>query len=104
MLRARTTARPRRGSLARLTPKGARWAAAGRERGATTKFPDSGGFLPRFAAPRLAAGDDDLTPTELRRGGRLLGGALSWDTPKHLAAFEPGGPFFGLAAPDDVIV
>ena len=55
-------------------------------------------------APRLAAGDDDLTPTALRRGGRTLGGALSWETPKHIAPFEKGSPFFGLAAPDEVTV
>ena len=58
----------------------------------------------RFAGTRLAAGDDDLTPSELRRGGRLLGGALSWETPKHIAPFEAGSPFFGLAAPEEVTV
>ena len=52
----------------------------------------------------LAAGDDTLTPTALRRGGRLLGGALSWETPKHIAPFETDSPFFGLAAPDEVTV
>ena len=61
-------------------------------------------MLVRFAGARLAAGDDDLTPTALRRGGRTLGGALSWDTPKHVAPFEKGSPFFGLAAPDEVTV
>ena len=40
----------------------------------------------------------------MRRGGRLLGGALSWETPKHIAPFEAGSPFFGLAAPDEVTV
>ncbi len=61
-------------------------------------------MLVRFAGARLAAGDDDLTPTALRRGGRTLGGALSWETPKHVAPFEKGSPFFGLAAPDEVTV
>ena len=56
-------------------------------------------MLLRFAGTRLAAGDDDLTPTALRRGGRTLGGALSWETPKHIAAFDKESPFFGLAAP-----
>src|SRR6516162_442516 len=78
--------------------------APGPEHDAITQFLDNGGVLLRFAGTRLAAGDDDLTPTELRRGGRLLGGALSWETPKHLAAFEQGSPFFGLAAPNDVTV
>ena len=61
-------------------------------------------MLLRFAGTRLAAGDDTLTPTALRRGGRLLGGALSWESPKHIAPFEAGSPFFGLAAPDEVTV
>src|SRR5208337_1446477 len=78
--------------------------APGPERDAILQFLDSGGVLLRFAGTRLAAGDDDLTPSELRRGGRLLGGALSWETPKHIAPFEAGSPFFGLSAPDEVTV
>ncbi len=61
-------------------------------------------MLVRFAGTRLAAGEDDLTPTALRRGGRTLGGALSWETPKHIAPFDKDSPFFGLAAPDEVTV
>ncbi len=67
-------------------------------------FVESGGVLVRFAGTRLAAGDDDLTPTALRRGGRTLGGALSWETPKHIAPFDKNSPFLGLAAPDEVTV
>jgi len=78
--------------------------APGPELDAITQFLDNGGVLLRFAGTRLAAGDDTLTPTALRRGGRLLGGALSWESPKHIAPFEPGSPFFGLAAPDEVTV
>ena len=78
--------------------------AQGPERDAVERFLDDGGVLVRFAGARLAAGDDDLTPTALRRGGRTLGGALSWDTPKHVAAFEKDSPFFGLAVPDEVTV
>ena len=44
-----------------------------------------------------------LTFTALCRGGRLSGGALSWETPEDIAPFETGSPFFGLAAPDEVI-
>ena len=44
--------------------------APGPEHDAITQFLDNGGVLLRFAGTRLAAGDDDLTPTELRRGGR----------------------------------
>ena len=78
--------------------------APGPERDAITQFLDNGGVLLRFAGTRLAAGDDTLTPTALRRGGRLLGGALSWESPRHIAPFEAGSPFFGLAAPSEVTV
>ena len=64
--------------------------APGPELDAITQFLDNGGVLLRFAGTRLAAGDDTLTPTTLRRGGRLLGGALSWESPKHIAPFEAG--------------
>jgi hypothetical protein len=40
----------------------------------------------------------------LRRGGRSLGGSLSWSTPQPLASFEEQSPFRGLAVPDDVKV
>ena len=70
--------------------------APGPELDAITQFLDNGGVLLRFAGTRLAAGDDTLTPATLRRGGRLLGGALSWESPKHIAPFEAGSPFFGL--------
>ena len=78
--------------------------APGPEHDAVSQFLDAGGVLVRFAGTRFAAGDDDLTPTDLRRGARLLGGALSWERPKHIAPFEPGGFFSGLAAPEEVTV
>jgi Domain of unknown function (DUF4159)/Aerotolerance regulator N-terminal len=78
--------------------------ASGPELDAITQFLDNGGVLLRFAGTHLAAGDDTLTPTALRRGGRLLGGALSWESPRHIAPFETGSPFFGLAAPEEVTV
>jgi hypothetical protein len=65
-------------------------------------FVDKGGLLLRFAGTRLAAGNDDLVPVRLRRGGRNLGGALSWDAPKTLAPFTRESPFFGLAVPPDL--
>ncbi len=40
----------------------------------------------------------------LRRGGRQLGGSLTWEQPQNLAAFAPQGPFAGLPVPDDVVV
>lgn len=77
---------------------------AGDARERLTKWIDDGGVLVRFAGPRLAAADDDLVPVKLRRGGRVLGGSLSWDQPQALAAFSRDGPFFGMAVPTDVTV
>ena len=65
---------------------------------------EEGGVLVRFAGPRLAAGDDDLVPVKLRRGGRNLGGSLSWEQPQPLATFARESPFFGMAVPTDVAV
>src|ERR1700759_230037 len=63
---------------------------------------DQGGVLVRFAGPRLAQGDDDLVPVRLRRGGRTLGGSLTWEKPQHLATFAPDGPVAGLTVPKDI--
>jgi hypothetical protein len=76
--------------------------AEARER--LTKWIEDGGVLMRFAGPRLAAGDDDLIPVKLRRGGRALGGALSWDQPQQLAAFSRESPFANMPVPKDVTV
>jgi hypothetical protein len=65
---------------------------------------EDGGVLVRFAGPRLAASDDDLVPVRLRRGGRILGGSLSWDKPQPLAAFSHESPFGGMSVPNDVTV
>jgi hypothetical protein len=65
---------------------------------------EDGGVLVRFAGPRLAASDDDLVPVKLRRGGRVLGGALSWDKPQPLAAFSRASPFANMPVPTDVTV
>ena len=65
---------------------------------------DQGGVLVRFAGPRLAAGDDDLVPVKLRRGGRSLGGTLTWEKPQPLAAFASDGPFAGLPVPKEISV
>jgi hypothetical protein len=69
-----------------------------------TRWIEDGGVLVRFAGPRLAAADDDLVPVKLRRGGRILGGSLSWEQPQQLNAFTRESPFFGLAVPTDVTV
>ena len=65
---------------------------------------DDGGMLVRFAGTRLSGADDGLVPVKLRRGGRVLGGSLSWEQPKTLASFEPPSPFVGLTVPKDVTV
>jgi Domain of unknown function (DUF4159)/Aerotolerance regulator N-terminal len=64
----------------------------------------SGGVLIRFAGPRLEQGGDELLPVALRRGGRSLGGSLSWSIPQPLAPFEETSPFRGLTLPEDVRV
>ncbi|MBS9715642.1 DUF4159 domain-containing protein [Pseudohalocynthiibacter aestuariivivens] len=69
-----------------------------------------GGLLLRFAGPRLAASDisrdseDILMPVRLRRGGRSVGGAMSWGSPKGLLPFAEDTVFYGLEIPDDVRV
>ncbi len=79
-------------------------AIGGATRDRLAQFVEDGGLLVRFAGTRLSAGADDLVPVRLRRGGRVLGGSLSWDTPKTLAAFEPPSPFVGLKVPAEVTV
>ncbi|MBO0733755.1 MAG: DUF4159 domain-containing protein, partial [Methylocapsa sp.] len=76
----------------------------GQAHDALGNFVESGGVLIRFAGERLAGTPEDLVPVRLRRGGRVLGGAMSWDTPKKLGAFDRQSPFFGLAVPDEVTV
>ncbi|MDP2803437.1 MAG: DUF4159 domain-containing protein [Phreatobacter sp.] len=74
-------------------------------RDALNRFLDNGGILLRFAGTRLAgAQSDDLVPVRLRRGGRQLGGALSWETPQGLAPFGRESPFADIPVPADVRV
>ena len=68
------------------------------------KWIDNGGVLVRFAGPHLAGADDNLVPVKLRRGGRILGGSLSWDKPQQLAGFSRESPFSGMTVPNDVTV
>jgi hypothetical protein len=80
------------------------------ESDALIEWVEEGGLLLRFAGPRLAASDvsrfeeDALLPVRLREGGRTVGGAMSWGEPKALAPFAEGSPFYGLVAPNDVVV
>jgi hypothetical protein len=77
---------------------------AGEARERLSKWIEDGGVLVRFAGPRLAASDDDLVPVKLRRGGRILGGSLTWEKPQPLAAFSRDGAFNGMPVPNDVTV
>lgn len=61
-----------------------------------------GGTLIRFAGPRLEKSADELLPVPLRRGGRTLGGSLSWSEAQSLAPFEDDSPFAGLTPPEEV--
>ncbi len=64
-----------------------------------------GGLLLRFAGPNLASTPDPfLTPVPLRRGGRALDGALTWEKPVRLAPFPETSPFYGLRIPGDITV
>lgn len=86
------------------------------ERTALTAWVETGGLLIRFAGPRLAAtvgeggfgtaagAEDKLLPVRLRRGGRVLGGALAWGAPKTLGPFDASGPFRRLTPPGEVAV
>ncbi|MBM3527240.1 MAG: DUF4159 domain-containing protein [Alphaproteobacteria bacterium] len=77
---------------------------AGEARDRLAAWIDDGGMLVRFAGPRLAASNDDLVPVKLRRGGRILGGSLSWDQPQQLTAFSRESPFNTMPVPKDVTV
>jgi hypothetical protein len=74
------------------------------EEAAVAKWIEAGGLLLRFAGPHLAEQGDQLLPVRLRRGGRTIGGALSWEQPAKLAPFSPESPFAGLTVPADVTV
>jgi len=71
------------------------------------KWVGDGGVVLQFAGPRFANAYEmanPLLPVRLRRGDRVIGGSLSWDTPSTLAPFNETGAFAELAVPDDVEV
>lgn len=74
-----------------------------------------GGMVVRFGGPGLTDAtltDDNfadepqqsLLPVAVMRGGRALGGQMSWTIPQHMAPFGDASPFAGLPIPDDVTV
>ena len=65
----------------------------------------AGGMVIRFAHSQMSENSEDvLIPSGLRRGGRELGGMLSWTKPQHLADFSPDSPFADLPNAPDVEV
>ena len=76
----------------------------GSDEALVNKWVERGGVLVRFAGPRLASLNDDLIPVDLRRGGRTLGGALTWGKPQALADFPENSPFFGFKIGNEVSV
>ena len=72
-----------------------------------TTWLEGGGTLIRFAGPSLAAktvnslSDDPFLPVGLRPGGRSLGGAMTWGSPKEVRPFSSDSPFYGLPVPQD---
>ncbi len=76
----------------------------GEDQASVATWVEDGGVLIRFAGPRLAQRSDALIPVPLRRGGRALGGTLSWETPQGLAPFADDSPFAGLEATDEIVV
>jgi len=76
----------------------------GTQKDAVDAWVSSGGLLIRFAGPRMAGQTDELLPVAIRQGGRALGGALSWNEPQKMSAFDEQSPFFGLAVSDDVAI
>jgi len=80
------------------------------ERGRIGAWVNEGGLLLRFAGSQMAARApadqraDDLLPVRLRGGDRVLGGALTWDTPARLSPFAADSPFADVALPDDVVI
>jgi hypothetical protein len=76
----------------------------GEDQKAVAAWINNGGVLVRFSGPKMAAQSDEQIPGKLRTGGRLMGGALSWEKPQTLAPFPEGSPFQGLPVHADVTV
>ncbi len=71
---------------------------------ALQSFVSKGGVLVRFAGLNMAGSADDLLPVKIRTGDRVLGAALSWERPKHVAPPSPKSPLAGLSVGNDIIV
>ncbi len=69
-----------------------------------SKWIEEGGVLVRFAGPNMQNQNDNLLPVKLRRGGRALGGTLSWSHPQTIDEFEKKSPFYGLKVSSEIKV
>ncbi len=67
-------------------------------------FVRNGGVLVRFAGLNMAGSTDDLLPVKIRTGDRVLGAALSWERPKHIAPPAAHSPLAGLKVGADIVV
>ena len=65
---------------------------------------DNGGLLLRFAGPKMAKHAEELLPVALRRGGRAMEGALTWDNPPGIKPFPETSPLYGLESDGDIQV
>lgn len=72
---------------------------------ALEKWVEKGGMVLRFAGARLArTTQDKLVPVPLRRGGRILGGAMRWSKPANLAPFGRKSPFYGIKPSGEITI
>jgi len=80
------------------------WHAVAEIRERIAAWIEQGGGAGAFCRPRLAQADDDLVPVKLRRGGRSLGGSLTWESRSTLPRSRPMDRFAGLPVPKDITV
>jgi hypothetical protein len=66
------------------------------------KWVNTGGLLLRFAGPKMARHAKELLPVSLRRGGRAMEGALTWEKPPDIKAFPEASPLYGLEIDKDI--
>jgi hypothetical protein len=69
---------------------------------------DQGGLLLRFAGPNMTqnmgGADQYLLPVPIRRGGRALDGALTWEKPVRLTEIPEHSPLYGIDIQDDITI
>ncbi len=71
------------------------------------KWVEDGGVLVRFAGPNMAKSnniDTELLPVQIRGGGRMMDGSMSWENPVKIDDFPENSPFYGMAIEDDIFV